>query len=1221
MDRKVALLKSDDYAALVAVQQIADLVVSHIKGSPGPVEIRQEDNRYPGWDDLTVLFSDGRLEAWQVKRQTTDLDRETVRGLLVELRDHTGISLGRLAVESLVNVSGVAPLRALHRLCERFDAAPLDRAALVASLGAQQKKWLALAVEVAGAEDAALDLLVRLRVQARGTSSVVREHIDDKLRAVTDRPAGLRDQLRPWCRDHLDSAAILRWEELKSVVEPLLDKPSGCAPDRGPTPRVFISYTGEDLREHAKAAKRAVRRHQWIAVDHVDWSARGLPSLEWCREQVRSCDVLVVLVAHRYGWVPSKEEGGDGERSVVWWEVEEAKAHGLEVLAFLVDKDADWKLKFVEALADPVAGERLGRLKAVLNATVRPTFSDPDSVDLPVFHALAEWDKRRVTVASKGEATATPDRPESPLPDCIRAYRRRLEEQCRHLQLLGLGDQLDVRLPIGEAYVRLRAAATTSFQRPEAMGRFDEESLREHFDRVERDLPLEQAFTHAAAADKRGVAVLGDPGCGKSTLARFLCWQCADHLQGPSTLDLPEQTIPVLLPLRRIDPGDVQAAEGGLKALLVRELASLERADAVETGEQLWERGGLLWVLDGLDEVADPTLRAEVSRWIQHAEQNRPDDHFLVTSRYAGYRGDAVLTSGFVELHVQPLDDEQRAEFVRRWYRAVEREVLGATADAESKAVGKSDALLELLASDDFRVQARLAQMVANPLLLSILCVVHRQEMDLPRRRAELYARCVDVLLHHWRAAKGMAGLDVGAARAVLQPLAWWMHQEEDRAEVDIAELAARADEEMASMTRPSLGESGAAFLDKAVESSGLLVRPAPGRYGFLHLSFQEYLGAAHAAGESKRAKELVDHFGASWWKELTLLALGLGGKEFARAFFDALLRKAKVEDHASLASLCLAEALFVPVEPFAEALGRKGTSGKRLRALLRLLQGRDDEVLVEAVRGLLDHSDEQVVSLARELLLRAGEEVPERPRVEVVGQAEVEAGVREMVHEGIVLVRVPAGSFVMGEGQSQHPVALTRPFWMAKYPVTNEDYSRFLEANPEHDKPRTWDDSRFNEPRQPVVGVSWHDAVAFCTWAGLRLPTEAEWEYACRAGKTTRFWSGDSEKDLARVGWYGDNSEGRLHVVGEKPANPWGLHDVHGNVFEWCQDWHGPYAKEAAADPKGAPSGDSRVVRGGSWVSTARGARSAYRYRNDPGNRWRNMGFRPVLPVAPQRT
>ena len=172
------------------------------------------------------------------------------------------------------------------------------------------------------------------------------------------------------------------------------------------------------------------------------------------------------------------------------------------------------------------------------------------------------------------------------------------------------------------------------------------------------------------------------------------------------------------------------------------------------------------------------------------------------------------------------------------------------------------------------------------------------------------------------------------------------------------------------------------------------------------------------------------------------------------------------------------------------------------------------------------------------------------------------------------------------------------------------------MKANPAVKEPEHWGSPSYNQPQQPVVGVSWDEARAYCDWAGLRLPTEAQWEYACRAGTTTRYWSGNDEEDLERVGWYDGNSDGRLHAVGEKPANVFGLYDMHGNIFEWCLDPFIPYTTKPRAgdgllmEPGG---GAFSVFRGGSFDNEARRARSACRHGYAPSSRWNNLGFRPA--------
>jgi formylglycine-generating enzyme required for sulfatase activity len=152
------------------------------------------------------------------------------------------------------------------------------------------------------------------------------------------------------------------------------------------------------------------------------------------------------------------------------------------------------------------------------------------------------------------------------------------------------------------------------------------------------------------------------------------------------------------------------------------------------------------------------------------------------------------------------------------------------------------------------------------------------------------------------------------------------------------------------------------------------------------------------------------------------------------------------------------------------------------------------------------------------------------------------------------------------------------------------------------------------------VVGVSWEDAQRYASWAGLRLASEAEWEYACRAGTSSRFYTGDTEKDLDQAGWCGKNSGGKLHPVGEKKPNAWELYDMHGNVWEWVEDdYHNSYGG-APADGQAwvdNPRGSARVLRGGCWDSVARNYRSATRRDRWPESRDYFVGFRLSRSVA----
>jgi formylglycine-generating enzyme required for sulfatase activity len=222
-------------------------------------------------------------------------------------------------------------------------------------------------------------------------------------------------------------------------------------------------------------------------------------------------------------------------------------------------------------------------------------------------------------------------------------------------------------------------------------------------------------------------------------------------------------------------------------------------------------------------------------------------------------------------------------------------------------------------------------------------------------------------------------------------------------------------------------------------------------------------------------------------------------------------------------------------------------------------------------------------------------------------------------------MVAIPAGRFTMGsppdeEGRwadegPQHEVDVPA-FAIGRYPVTFAEYDDFCEATG-RDKPG---DAGWGRGRRPVINVSWDDAAAYLAWLSevtgkpYRLPSEAEWEYAGRAGTTTARYA----EPLGDIAWFGENSGGRTHPVGEKAANGWGLHDTLGNVWEWCADhWHGGYESApqdgAAWLDTNVGRGALRVRRGGSWGDVARNCRAAYRFRLHPDNRLDDLGFRPA--------
>jgi formylglycine-generating enzyme required for sulfatase activity len=281
-------------------------------------------------------------------------------------------------------------------------------------------------------------------------------------------------------------------------------------------------------------------------------------------------------------------------------------------------------------------------------------------------------------------------------------------------------------------------------------------------------------------------------------------------------------------------------------------------------------------------------------------------------------------------------------------------------------------------------------------------------------------------------------------------------------------------------------------------------------------------------------------------------------------------------------------------------------------------------------------------------------------PSISGVSGSNVGSGIGIASH---IMVPIPAGTFLMGspenepgreDDETQHSVTLTRDFLMGMYPVTQGLYAKVMGSNPSCFRYRYFYADGEAQTRLPVENVNWYDAIVFCnklsileglspvytingstdpaSWGavptrsnsvwdavtvnwdvnGYRLPTEAEWEYACRAETTTAYHTGARMSD--NTGWFGDNSDGMPHEVGKKTPNAWGVYDMHGNVYEWVWDWCGESTYTgSAANPRGPATGSDRVARGGSWDCDARLVRSAVRESLDPDSRSGDLGFRVV--------
>jgi formylglycine-generating enzyme required for sulfatase activity len=583
-----------------------------------------------------------------------------------------------------------------------------------------------------------------------------------------------------------------------------------------------------------------------------------------------------------------------------------------------------------------------------------------------------------------------------------------------------------------------------------------------------------------------------------------------------------------------------------------------------------------------------------------------------MTCRFAGYgeqgRGgpEVRLSSDFLELNIRPLEQEQREAFVRRWYLQVETGMEPDGEAAKRKAEERAADLIATLGAPDART-TRMAEMVGNPLLLANLCLVHRDQGHLPRERWKLYHQCVEVLLERWRERRQLS-LTVDEAKRALQPVAAWMHEEEGRTRASAAEL----EPVLAPGLKAVRWEGGGAkeLLEAVRDDAGLLTGWSADQFGFMHLSFQEYLTASElrrrasedAGNQAALMAKLADHYGESWWQEVLLLFVAMGNPSLFEPLMREVMKRPAFAEKRELLGMLLEEAAEPKAGPFVSLLrqepGEDEGLWKRQRVALEALRLMKETEELEKLAGALRSHPSQELRHRTERSSRAP------------GKVDVTA------KGGVDLVLIPGGEFLMGsppdeegrrDNEKQHRVKVS-PFWLGRYPVTNEQYGRFLKENPAIEPPKFWGDRRFNQAQQPVVGVSWKDANAFAKWAGGRLPTEAEWEYACRAGtKGARY-----DNDLDAIAWWGENSGDSTHPVGQKKPNEWGLYDMLGNVWEWVEDWYAEYSEEPVTDPRGPTRGEARVIRGGSWYGgDPSRVRGAFRSGSGP---WRSIlyvGFR----------
>ncbi len=520
-------------------------------------------------------------------------------------------------------------------------------------------------------------------------------------------------------------------------------------------------------------------------------------------------------------------------------------------------------------------------------------------------------------------------------------------KQFGHLSMLGLGGG-EFELGLEEVYVPLTLAPTGS--------PFDHGMHKGGLRTVE----LERAFV--AAGDKRHVFIRGEPGMGKTTALKKLLWTMIDQERqrfDGRRLGLPMDTIPVFLRLRQLAGPGLDVEHGDFADTLDEALA---KAIQPGFGKWLWQRGHLLLLLDGLDEIANKDSRRKACRNLERlARMGAERNVWLVaSSRFAGIeeQGEVNLSRRcFLHLDVRPLDDAQIGKLIAQWYAAAgrararmrkQREEYG---EAEAHAQGQ-----KLMVALKQRRGARMMEVMSTPMLLTLLCLVVERGGRMPERRVDFFHHCLEILLGSWvDERQGERVLSAGEALDLLAPLAWWMHTRGRKYDMSEREMRAELEKPIRALQdRRERGEKVPTFAkvrDWFCRGTGVLTEYAEGEYGFMHLNLQEYLAALYVARNGE-LEPMVADFGSDWWREVALLMVAMRehrmlGKLLTRVIPTYWATNGKhIEE-------CIGEALNRELTPLLEIVKDRGRPVEQRLGLLRMVQEYSDEELLDVASEL----------------------------------------------------------------------------------------------------------------------------------------------------------------------------------------------------------------------------------------------------------------------------
>lgn len=1010
---------------------------------------------------------------------------------------------------------------------------------------------------------------------------------------------------------------------------------------------VFISSTIIDLPAYREAVSDAIISLGLHPSGLERWPVGGKNSVELCKRMVEEAEIYIGVYAHRYGWRPE----GDGTRSITEMEYDwagEVKRDGKPIprLCFIVKDNYPWPSDEIEIEANI----DLKRFKAKVKANHAGFFTTPDDLKAQVLLALADHAHRH------GLRTLNP-------------YLRWLHEQSKKSGLLHVLTPRDVgangdtgTVTVDQVYTPLDTRQTVyrtkdgklllSNPNPEAA------ELKREGEELEQS-PL----TAMEAADLMPrLVLLGDPGSGKSTFVGYLALSLSGalldhdsewygHLQTQGWSH--GEKLPILVTLRDFaqDVKDEKGSAAQIYDHIERELRKWNLAEAFPALQTALDDGRAMVMFDGLDEVPSEKrelVRDAVTHFMTRCHEG---NRYIITCRILSYTNPEWHIRGTTSQTIAPFDQYKIQHFVRAWYTALTtvRDIDPQTAQARVNDL--STALND----------PKLLNVSENPMLLTVMVIVHNHTGALPRESARLYQECVRLLMLKWRPHAATALQDELGVREdelyrILYQIAFEAHSQQadregtaDISEADVVKIAA-------DMLNGDLNKAKL-FCEYVENRAGLLYgRGSAGRwrvFTFPHRTFQEYLAGCYVANNTfwDFAPELARKLG---WREALLLATGHLVFNQQRIDVPMLAIDGMVAEDAE-------------TEDDWRAVWLAG----EMLALVGVNAAKNDK------RGkrLLKRVPEQLVALIEGRHLPPVERAGAGRALGVLGDLRLGVGVTtiedaDSLIPDIVWCEIPAGPFLMGSDKDKDPnadddetpqreVNIPYTYWMAKYPVTYAQYEPFVNSDGytnrdywtdagwewKGDKTHPeayWYDPQWHIANHPVVGVTWYEAYAYTRWLNalhqtdpaspllplamrdknpqdsegmegegyeIRLSTETEWEKAVRGTDGLIFPYGNVG-DLNK-GNYDETGLGRTSAVGLFPddASPYGVQDASGNVLDWLLvKWRENFSE---AEDNDSTEEFIQELRGGFWLGSLIAARSANRIHEHSSSWFNDTGFR----------